>query len=470
MAESADIVRADRELEQGILATLMNKIGQRKFNAWFRHGATLKLEDGHIRILVPNPFVANWIETHFQPAIVEAVGAHIEEPPSVLITVDPELNTRVRNKQRDMQAEMVSKATHGRVRTPSPPATTLRHKLGDFVVGEANRLAYGAAVAVASGNAPFNPLFIHGHCGVGKTHLLQGVCNAANSVHRGGRKLKWRYVTGEQFTNEFIQSVRKKTTAEFRARYRGLDLLAIDDVHFLAAKRATQDEFLHTFNAIEAAGKQVVMASDAHPRLVGDLNEQLTSRFLAGMVVKIDPPDRQMRLEILRRRAKAMKLSVPKDVLEYIALHIRGSVRELEGSLINLAALSALEGGKITLAMATDALADHLARTDSAITLGDIEATVAPYFGVTPADIHSSRRTRTVSVARMIAMYLARRHTRMSFPEIGRFMGKNHSSVVLACQRMDKALEENADLDWTTPAGKRGMPARKLLEVLNEQL
>jgi len=300
---------------------------------------------------------------------------------------------------------------------------------------------------------------------VGKTHLLQGICSV---VRR--RRLRWRFVTAEQFTNEFIGALRQKKIDAFRTRYRSLDLLAIDDVHFLAAKKATQDEFLHTYNAIESSGKQIVLASDVHPRLVGELNEQLISRFVSGMVVKVESPDQITRMEILRRRAKAMRLDIEPDVLEYVAMHICQSVRELEGTMIKLAALSALGNRTVTLAMATEALADHLARTDSVVTLGDIEALVAAYFGITPADLHSTRRTRTVSAARMVAMTLARRHTQMSFPEIGRCMGKNHSSVLLAVKRMEKLLAENDQVSWKTPGGPRSLPARKLLELLNEQL
>ena len=301
----------------------------------------------------------------------------------------------------------------------------MKHRLEDFVVGATNRLAFSAATVVCgAAAAPFNPLFIHGACGVGKTHLLQGVCSTVTGQVRNGRPTRWRYVTAEQFTNQFIQALRAKKLNEFRARYRRLDLLAIDDVHFLSAKKATQEEFLHTFNDIQTAGRQIVMASDAHPRLVGELNEQLSSRFLAGMVVKIDLPDAATRLEILRRKAGAMKLTLASEVLEYIAAHVRSSVRELEGTLVKVAALAGLEGRAVTLPLVLEVLADHLVQADSAVTLGDIESAVAAYFGITPADIHSSRRTRTVSVARMVAMFLARRHTQMSYPEIRQAHGQ----------------------------------------------
>ncbi|MDY6914433.1 MAG: chromosomal replication initiator protein DnaA [Planctomycetota bacterium] len=459
---------ADGTAVEHILATLCDQIGPQKFNAWFKHGTRLGIESDRVAVSVPNPFVANWIETHYQTHISAAVKSHTGQSSPVIVTVDPTLSGRLRKSQLDHQAELVARATQGRCR-PRQPAkpTKLRHQLSNFVVGQSNKLAYSGAMAVADGKAPFNPLFIHGSCGVGKTHLLQGICHAA--LQRRGAAIAWRYLTAEQFTNDFLTAMRQKKLPAFRSRYRKLQLLAIDDVHFFSAKKATQEEFLHTFNAIESAGYQLVLASDAHPRLVGELNAQLTSRFVAGMVVKIEAPDKAVRMEILRKRAQGIKLNVSEDVLDYIALHIRGSVRELEGALIKLAAVAALEAGPVTLSMAAESLADHLARTDSAITLGDIEAAVTTFFGITPADIHSSRRTKTVSTARMIAMFLARRHTQMSYPEIGRSMGKNHSSVVLAVQRMEALLARCGELSWMTPMGGRSMPAKKLVELLSEQ-
>ena len=472
MQHTTECPRADSVDAEPLLGALKQSIGTQKFNAWFKHGTRFSFEDGHVKLTVPNPFVANWIETHYHGEIAAAVESHIGEGKRILITIDPELSGDFRKRQLDAQAEIVTRTTQGRSRMRmAPTPVRLKHRLDDFVVGKCNKLAYSAAMAVAGGKqAPFNPLFIHGHSGLGKTHLLQGICHSISRIHKNGQPMSWRYVSAEQFTNEFITALRQKKIDSFRSRYRYLDLLAIDDVHFLSAKKATQDEFLHTFNALDNVGGRIVMASDAHPRMVGELNAHLASRFVAGMVVRIDAPELPTRLEILRKRAKAMKLKVPSDVLEYIAAHIHGSVRELEGSLVKLAAVAALESGKITRQMATETLADHLARTDSALTFGDIEEAVAGYFGITPADLHSSRRTRTVSAARMTAVFLARRHTQMSYPEIGRFMGKNHSSVVLAVQRMEQLLAGEGEIAWTSPMGAKSVPAAKLVELLSEQI
>ncbi len=471
MTISRESMRADDGSEARILTSLSERIGPQKFNAWFKQGTELSLDNGQLKVAVPNPFVANWIDAHYRGDIRSAAEEALGASCAVTVTIDPDLNGRTRKRQLDLQAELVHRTAEGRTRRRTPLSVpTLRHRLRGFVVGESNKLAYSAALTVARGQAPFNLLFIHGSCGVGKTHLLQGVCNDATRHGGNGHAVQVRYVTGEQFTNEFITALRKKQLPAFRERYRNLDVLAIDDVHFLSAKKATQDEFLHTFNAIEAAGKRIVMASDAQPRLLNDLNEQLVSRFVSGMVVRIETPDKATRAAILAKRAKAMNLQLDEEVLQYVASHVRGSVRELEGTLMKLTALSALESKPISLQLATDALADHLARTDSAVTLGDIEAITAAFFGITPADIHSSRRTKTVSTARKVAMFLARRHTRMSYPEIAKFMGKNHSSVVLAVQRLEKELAKSESLKWMTPVGPKGMPASEVVDLLNEQL
>lgn len=473
MTNATEFVRAEQAPVRDILTSLQNAIGPQKFNAWFKHGTKVSLEDGHCKVAVPNPFVANWIEQHYAEPLAGAVLTRTGRTLPVVVAVDSNLSAECTPRDLDRQADLVQRTCQGRIRQSSQHSpASLKYRLEDFVVGPSNKLAYTSAIAVAGGepSAPAQ-LFVHGACGVGKTHLLQGICQAyAAQGLNAGREFRCRYVTGEQFTNEFISSLKNKQADEFRQRYRQLDLLAIDDVHFLAAKRATQDEFLHTYNAIATAGRKVILASDAHPRLVGDLHEQLVSRFLAGLVVKIDTPDEATRRALLETKARAANLDLPADVVGYLTSHLRGSVREMEGTLVKLSALAGLEGSRVSLALARDALADDLARGDSATTLGDIEATTAAYFGITPADIHSSRRTQTVSSARMVAMFLARRHTTMSFPEIGRFMGKNHSSVVLAVQRMEKLLADRKEVKWTTPAGKRTLDAAVLLELLEEQL
>jgi chromosomal replication initiator protein len=248
-------------------------------------------------------------------------------------------------------------------------------------------------------------------------------------------------------------------------------LLAIDDIHFLASKPSTQQEFLHTFNAIDLAGKQVVLVSDAHPKMIGQLCDKLVNRFVSGMVVKIDNPDLETRLEICRRYAIETKKHIPEAVIRYISEHIRSNVRELEGALLKVIAFSSLQCKKIDLFMAKEILAEHLARTDPIVHISDIESTVATFFGITSAEIHSSKKDRTISLARHFSMYLARKHTNMSSPEIGRFMGnKNHATVLLACRKIEDEVQKNSELRWESPAGNKISKARTILAKLQDSI
>jgi len=341
--------------------------------------------------------------------------------------------------------------------------------LDSFVVGPKNQLAFNAAKTVVDAEqSPFNPLFYHGGYGVGKTHLLQGICNA---VWKGRPRAKWLYVSAEDFANQYVLALKTQKLDAFRRRFRQMDVLAIDDIHFLASKKAMQEEFLHTFNTLELAGKQLILASDAHPKMIGNLCEKLVNRFVSGMVVKIDPPAFETRCKICAQRATAMKKIIPKSVIQYIAEKMHTNVRELEGALLKVIAFASLSNEKICLPMAQEVLADHISRTDPIVHTSDIESAVATFFGVTPADVHSSRKDRTVSLARSFTMYLARKYTKMSYPEIGKLMGnKNHATVILACRKIEDFVKRNAQVKWNGPAGNRLEKARNVLDQLIESI
>ncbi|MBN1437627.1 MAG: chromosomal replication initiator protein DnaA [Sedimentisphaerales bacterium] len=465
---------ADDHVEK-INAIIAHKVGPQRYKIWFKNSTKLAIEDNYLKVGVPNLFIGGWIENHFSDQIQAAVREVTHREMKVIFTIDPELFGSQRRRQLDSQAESVARNAN-----PSPlqrrtnrftRSSRLRLKLDNFVVGPSNQLAYNAAKTVI--NEPgkvFNPLFIHGGCGLGKTHLLQGICNCMAEARED---LNWTYVSGEDFTNQFVLALKMGKLDSFRRRFRNTELLVIDDVHFLASKKATQEEFLHTFNAIDTAGKQVIMASDAHPKMIGQLSESLVNRFISGMVVKVEIPDFATRCTILRQRALEMKKQIPDAVIEYIAEHLRANIRELEGALLKVIAYSSLSRTPVNLAMAHEALADHITRTDPIVHLSDIESAVATFFGITPADVHSSRKTRTVSLARSVAMYLARKHTSMSFPEIGRFMGnKNHATVILACRKVDELIKKSADKNaiWETPAGRREMKMEAILKELEHSI
>lgn len=343
----------------------------------------------------------------------------------------------------------------------------LRHDLASFVVGPSNQLAYNTACYVSEfPGSQYNPLFIHGACGLGKTHLLQGLCKKFIDHHPTKR---WMYLTGEEFTNEFLAALRGNKIDAFRRKMRDLDLLVIDDVHFLGGKKATQEEFLHTFNAIEAMGRQVVMASDNHPKLIEEFGESLVNRFVSGMVVRMDPPNFNTRCQILRALSDRMRLGMSEEVIAWIARRVTQNVRELEGAITRVGAHVRLNGGEAGVETAQAALGDLDRQHIAPIRPENILQAVCNYFGLEHKDLMSGRRQRTISLARSTAMFLVRKTAKLSFPEIGARMGKrNHSTVISACRRIERAVEKNETLSWHSAVGEREEEASELIQRLEE--
>lgn len=450
---------------------LEDRIGQHKFRVWFKNSTRMNLVDGYLKIGVPNQFMGSWLENHFLDDITSSAKQATGQDVKLAINIEPELSGRQRRSQLDYQAQSVSRQQNLslRSRVKPTPAKKLKLDLDTFVVGPHNELAYNAARAtVESEKSPYNPLFIHSGYGLGKTHLLQGLCNQLQTAKPGA---KWIYVSAEEFTNQFILSMKTKKLDTFRNKYRQADLLAIDDIHFLASKPSTQEEFLHTFNTIDLAGKQIVLASDAHPKMIGKLCDKLINRFVSGMVIKIESPDTDTRYRICKQRLNAMNKSFPDPIIRYVADNMKTNIRELEGALLKLIALSSLNNKKIDLATAKSILSDHISRTDPIVHISDIESATTTYFGITTADIHSSRKDRTVSLARSFSMYLARKYTKMSFPEIGRLMGgKNHATVILACRKIEDFLKTNKQVNWPSATGNRLAKTRDIINQLKSTI
>jgi len=523
-----NIANGDPAQISAINEALAEKVGAQKFRIWFKNSTKLTLTDGYLKVGVPNLFIASWIENHFLNEINQVVRAVTGTEVKLTFAIDPELSSSQRRTQLDSQVSAVATEVKARNRSrsyrsrketgsllrksptqlcgsPTKISTVggyqkkrLKLSLDTFIVGSSNELAYNAAKVVVNeqqSHVPperdpsFNPLFIHGGYGLGKTHLLQGICNA---VCKRRPQTNWLYLSAEDFANQFVLALKTKKLEAFRRRMRQTDLLAIDDIHFLASKPSTQEEFLHTFNTINLAGKQVVLASDAPPKMIGQLSEKLVNRFVSGMVVKIQTPDFHTRCQICRQYVKQLTIdnhklkigkAVPESVIRYIAENLRTNVRELEGALLKLIAYSALAGNagygsdrslageKINLSMAKAVLAEHLERCDPIVHISDIESAVATYFGITPANIHSSKKNRTVALARHFSMYLIRRNTKMSFSEIGRFMGnKNHATVLLACKKIEDLIKQNTKLNWQGPAGNKASKARAVLAQLEASI
>jgi chromosomal replication initiator protein len=434
-----------------------------------------------LEVGVPNAFFREWIQGHFAGNLVEAAEAVTGQPLRLTFHVDDEAQPRIGHvvepgppdrrapkvkvpfgpgkkpgAPQAPQAPTLPPSDRPRMKaagagerpaaatpSPSPPPAPSRpaRRLDDFVTGPCNRLAHAAAVEmVQSLGASFNPLVIHGGVGLGKTHLLEGIANALRARRPGARVV---HVTAEAFTNGFLDALRHGTLPAFRARYRGAEALVVDDVHFVAAKRATQDEFLHTFNALAADGVPIVLAADQHPRLIARLTDELATRFLGGMVVKLDAPDPATRRAILRAKAAARGVDVPEAVVAYIAEHLRASVRELEGALHSLIAHAVLTGKRLDLNLAKAALRDTIRHTAAAVALRDVERAVCQLFQVDAEALKSEGRARAQTFPRMLAMYLARKHTGAAYSEIGRFFGgRSHSTVISAEKKVAGWLKD----------------------------
>ena len=387
-------------MESTLRAAVAERLGESRFGLWFGEGVRLGVADDSLEVAVPNAFFRDWIQGHFATNLVEAArevtGRSLrlafrvdgEAPPPLGHVVEgPPADANDRPSKAptvpipgppvDRPRAQVQAPVSPPITAPSTPSRPPR-KLGDFVTGPGNRLAHAAAMElVQSAGGSFNPLVIQGAVGLGKTHLLEGIGAALRARHPG---MKVVHLTAEAFTNGFLDAMRHGTLTAFRARYRGAGALLVDDIHFLAAKKATQDEFLHTFNALIADGAPIILTSDQHPRQIAKLTDELATRFLGGMVVKLDAPDPATRRAILKAKAAARGVIVPEAVLAYVADHLRASVRELEGALHSLIAHASMTGKRLDLALAKTALRDTIRHTAKAVAMKDVEKAVCQLF------------------------------------------------------------------------------------------
>jgi chromosomal replication initiator protein len=494
-----------------ICSALRSRIGRQRFDVWFAKSTRMRLSRSaggdRLTVVVPNDFVVEWIRKHFDRQLGESIGECLRCSLPVAFEIDadlfegrrsdPDLFTpepsgigeAVEKESAGGKAEARPPAGYAEVRSaaevvglglpPVPPVNAtqtvpanarvarLRHELDDFLPGPNNQLALDCCNHVAeSPGGLYNPLFIHGGVGLGKTHLLQGLCRRYARLNPAGR---WAYLTGEEFTNEFITCIRTNRVDSFRRRMRDLDLLVIDDVHFLGGKRATQEEFLHTFNAIEATGRHVVIASDAHPKLISTFGESLINRFVSGMVARVDAPNREGRETLLRALALRQGLELTEDAVHWIAQRVTQNVRELEGAVTRMAAHVRLGGRRADVALAAEVLHDLDRQLQQPVRAEQIFEAVREFFGLERSELMSGRRQRTISLARSIAMYLARQLTSLSYPEIAGRMGKrNHSTVISACRRIKASINSGEVVSWTSSVGERSEPADELVQRLEE--
>ena len=430
------------------LVYIQEKVPKQVFETWFTPVVLDRIEETTAYLAVPNKFFGEWLGEHYRELLAEAVsvaqgGGHLD----VCFVV----NHKQAPSSSPAQQESGPEDTAGRrfVASRSKRGVQLNPKytFKSFVVGAGNQFAHAACMAVAEQPAKaYNPLFLYGGVGLGKTHLL----NAIGNYLAERSDLRIAYLTTEQFTNEVINSIRYDKMIDLRKRYRNVDMLMIDDIQFLAGKERTQEEFFHTFNTLYEAHKQIVLSSDRFPKDMPDIEERLRSRFEWGLIADLQPPDVETRIAILRKKSEDERIALPEDVIHFLATTMKNNIRELEGSLVRVGAYSSLTGQTITLDMAKNVLRDLIGDKKKIVSIEDIQEAVGSKYHLKIADLKSRRRSKTLVHPRQIAMYLCRELTDASFPEIGRqFGGKDHTTIIHACRQITKAKEADSTLHTT---------------------
>jgi chromosomal replication initiator protein len=434
-----------------LLDQARRQLPEQVVRTWLEPSEALKVEGNTLFIGVPDRFAADWNESKHGDLLASLAPVALGHPLNVVFRVHDEQKTR---PQMDFfVAPLPEKAPAKDGAASGSSQLSGRYTFSNFVIGKSNELAAAAAQAVAEAPGKvYNPLFIYGETGLGKTHLMQAV---AHDILQRNPKTRLAFIGTEQFTNELVGSIQGRTTQEFRRRYREIDLLLVDDIHFLKGKEATQEEFFHTFNALYEAGRQIILTSDRPPSDIAGLEARLVSRFQWGMVADIEQPDLEHRTAILRNKAALdhLELTIPDDVIGFIAENVRSSVRELEGSIIRLLAYASLRHREITIELAREALRDKLKASDQGLRTSDmgisvptIQSAVAKEWGVTVEGLRSKVRTKTLTVPRQVAMFLIRDILGLQLVEIGAaFGGRDHSTVIHSLDRVQEEIQTNTN-------------------------
>lgn len=426
------------------LGFIESRMGREVIENWFLQTRLSEINGSIAKIIVPNKFFGEWLERNYKSLIGEALhssqGIDGDGPIEVEFVVGEQDSPGPAPDPTISDLPPVQ--ARPRRQLPNP-----KYTFDNFVVGASNQFAHAASLAVAESPAKaYNPFFIYGGVGLGKTHLLNSIGNFVMEKS----DLRIAYVTTEQFTNEVINSIRYDKMIDLRRRYRNIDMLLIDDIQFLAGKERTQEEFFHTFNTLYEARKQIVLSSDRFPKEMPSMEERLRSRFEWGLIADLQPPDVETRIAILRKKSEEEGIAIGDEVVQLLAENLRSNIRELEGALIRLGAYSTLTGKTITTEMAKTILRDLLGSKRKFITLEDVQEVVANRFNVKISELKSKRRTKTLVHPRQIAMFLSRELTDSSFPEIGReFGGKDHTTIIHACRQIEKALDDDTALRTT---------------------
>ena len=447
--------RLDLNLWHQALAYIQRELPSQAYETWFQPTRAVSSSDSSLVVEVPNPFFRDWLRSHYSELIDRVLAGLSSSKVRVEYTVaaHPSVSTDAAASawpgSGRMQEPDRSAGTDVSLGGESIPRSELllnpRYTFEQFVIGSSNRFAHAASVAVSESPAKaYNPLFIYGGVGLGKTHLMQGIGHRLVERFPRARVI---YVSSERFTNQLITAIQNRTMAAFREKFRSADVLLVDDIHFIGGKESTQEVFFHTFNALYDAHRQIVISSDRPPKEMRGVEERLVSRFEWGLVTDVQPPDLETRVAILRKKGQAQGQQVPDEVNLFIAERISSNIRELEGALNRVIAYSVLTSRTLTLSMAQEVLKEVVAESARRITMDRIQRVVANYFQISVADLRGKRRSREVSLPRQLAMALSRELTESSLPVIGAaFGGRDHATVLYACQKVGQAKKVGGKL------------------------
>ena len=435
------MVMSGDEIWQAVLSGLEKTLNKQSFETWFVPTRLVRYTDAALEVAVPNKFCLDWIKEHYVPLITEIIKGLAEKEMGIVLSVDESIKPAMPPPEPQPVQQVLPVP-------PPPPVDELNPKytFDNFVVGENNHFAQAASLAVAEIPAEaYNPLFIYGKVGLGKTHLLQAI---GHFIKKRNPAIKVKYVSSEKFTNDFIDGIAHNQMENFRSMYRTPDVLLIDDIQFIIEKERVQEEFFHTFNELHESHRQIVLSSDRAPKEMVPLEERIRSRFEWGLIVDIQPPDLETRVAILRKKMETEGTNIPEEVAFYVANRIKNNIRELEGTLTKLLAYSSLMKKDITLGMARDVLKEIFSLDGGKeISVESVQRAVARTFGIRYEDMKVKRRDREIVFPRQVAMYLVRELTDFSLPEIGREFGKrDHTTVIHSYNKIQEKLKGDSEL------------------------
>ncbi|HYT53400.1 MAG TPA: chromosomal replication initiator protein DnaA [Verrucomicrobiae bacterium] len=442
------------ELWNQALIEVKERIGKQNYETWIKPIRFASRSKSEINLEVPNKFFRDWLTEHYLLQIEDVLSSLAKDRVRVVFEINEKLESRStgnRNiKKEEKERERPSRNTN----------LIPKYTFDNFVIGASNQFAHAACVAVA--NQPgdhYNPLFIYGGVGLGKTHLVNAIGHHSVTQRPS---LKVVYLSSESFMNELIASLRRDKMDEFKRKFRNVDILILDDVQFIAGKERTQEEFFHTFNSLYETHKQIVITSDKFPKEIPGLEDRLRNRFEWGLIADIQPPDMETRVAILQKKAEVEGVQLPHDVAIFLASNIDSNVRELEGSLTRLGAFSSLTKATITVELTKELLRNTLKGAQREITVENIQKTICDYFNIRMGDLKAKRRTQNIALPRQVAMYLCRKHTETSFPGIGdKFGGRDHSTVIHASKTIERKIKEDPHMQKTIEKLERNLNIRK---------